>query len=97
MIKILATPIIYYLLLATYSLFFTYLAWRDLRWGIYLISAFLFSYIIRFEIGFVPMTLLEAMILIVFIVWLIKNLQTARLGSPKSYKLTNGSTGLAEV
>ncbi|TSD05206.1 MAG: O-antigen polymerase [Parcubacteria group bacterium Athens0714_12] len=36
------------------------------------IVAFLPSYLIRFKIGFLPMTLLELMILILFVIWLIK-------------------------
>jgi O-antigen ligase len=75
MIEILNNQIFYYFLLSAFCLLFSYLAWRDLRWGIYLICAFLPSYLIRFEIGFVPMTLLETMILIAFIIWLIKNYQ----------------------
>jgi len=66
---------IYYLLITFYCLLFTVLAWRDLRFGIYLICALLPSYLIRFQIGPVPMTLLEAMILILFIAWAINNLK----------------------
>ncbi len=59
-------------LLVAYFLIFIYLIYRDERWGIYLISAFLFSYLIRFQIWFVPLTLLEVMILTTFVIWLIK-------------------------
>jgi len=74
-IKYMNIFIIYYLLLTIFCALFGYLTWRDLRPGIYLICALLPSYLIRFQIGPVPMTLLEAMILILFIAWTIKNFQ----------------------
>jgi O-antigen ligase len=57
--------------------FFTYLAWRNLLWAVAFIIAFLPSYLIRFSIGPFPMTLLEGMVLILFVGWLVKSLRGA--------------------
>lgn len=51
---------------------FAYLAWRNLLWATAALLAFLPSYLIRFSLGPMPMTALEAMILILFAVWFIK-------------------------
>lgn len=48
---------------------FAYLSWRDLRWGLFVIAATLPSYLLRFHIGPVPSTVLEAMALILFALW----------------------------
>lgn len=54
--------------------FFAYacLAWRNLLWAIATLLALLPTYLIRFSLGPMPMTALEAMILILFTVWVIK-------------------------
>ncbi len=54
---------------------FLVIAARNLRWAVFLILALLPSYLIRFELLGIPMTALEAMILIIFLVWLFKNFQ----------------------
>src|SRR3989338_8524175 len=59
-------------LVAIYLLFFTYLAHKNLKWGLYLVCATLPTYLIRFTVLGLPMTLLEGMILTLFIIWLIK-------------------------
>ncbi len=59
-------------LLILFLCFFAYLVWQNLIWAIAFIVAFLPSYLIRFSIGPVPMTLLESMVLILFTVWFIK-------------------------
>ncbi|MEK7105551.1 MAG: hypothetical protein AAB865_02615, partial [Patescibacteria group bacterium] len=59
------------LLIITFVVFAA-IAWRDLRWGIFLILAVLPSYLVRFSIGPIPFTLLEGLVLIAFGVWLVK-------------------------
>lgn len=71
-----------FLFIALFSLFFIYLAQRSLVWAIAFIVAFLPFYLIRFKIEFLPMTLLELMILILIIVWLIKG-EDKKLGNFK--------------
>jgi len=41
-------------------------------WALILIAFSLPSYLLRFKIGFLPMTFLEVMILVIFLIWLIK-------------------------
>lgn len=60
------------LLITLFSILFFILSWRKLDWAVMFIVAALPSYLIRFKIVGVPFTLLEAMILIAFFVWLIK-------------------------
>jgi O-antigen ligase len=55
-----------------FSVCFAYLAWRNLLWATATIVALLPSYLLRFSIGPVPMTLLEVMVLILFVVWVVK-------------------------
>lgn len=57
-----------------FTLLFLFLAWKKLDWAIYLTIIFLPIYLLRFQIWFVPMTFLEMMVLVVFIVWLIKSI-----------------------
>lgn len=57
--------IIYYLLLLLLFI-------RNLKWGIFWIVATLPVYLIRFNMGPLPLTLLEGEILLLFLVWLIK-------------------------
>jgi len=59
-------------LLFTYYLLFIYLSRKNIIWGVYLICALLPTYLIRFSVLGIPMTLLEGMIVILFVVWLIK-------------------------
>ncbi len=51
---------------------FALLAWKNLEWALLALGLLLPAYLIRFNLG-LPLTLLEAMILIVFAVWFIKN------------------------
>ena len=60
------------LLITCYLLLFAYLSLKNLKWGIYLIGALLPTYLIRFTILGIPATLLEGMIVILFIIWLVK-------------------------
>ena len=61
-----------YLILTAFFGLFAYLARKNIFWGIYLICALLPSYLIRFSIFGLPSTLLEGMVVILFVIWLIK-------------------------
>lgn len=52
---------------------FTTLAYFRLNWAIFLTLFSLPAYLLRFSIASIPSTLLEAMILIVFFIWLLKD------------------------
>jgi O-antigen ligase len=69
------------ILIAAYLVFFAVLVWLAPRRGIYLTILLLPTYLVRFKIFQVPLTLLEGMILILFIGWLI------RLGLDKKINL----------
>ena len=60
-------------LIFIFSLPFIILAGRRLEWAVMFLIAALPSYLIRFKIFSIPFTLLEIMILIVFVAWFIKN------------------------
>jgi O-antigen ligase len=62
---------LYPLILVFVPLFF-FLSWRHLNWGLYLVLVCLPAYGVRFALGPLPMTLLELMILILFVVWLVR-------------------------
>jgi O-antigen ligase len=63
---------------------FTFISWKNPKWGIYLICALLPTYLIRFNILGIPATALEVMTLVLFGIWAIKNLRLK-----KSLKFTN--------
>jgi len=57
-----------------YTIFFILFgifSWRRLDWGIYVIIFALPAYLVRFEIFTIPATLLESMVIILFLVWLL--------------------------
>lgn len=56
--------------LVLFFISFAVLAWKRIDWALMLLLASLPSYVIRFDIGPLPSTLLEGMILISFFVWL---------------------------
>jgi len=58
--------------LIIFTILFAILSWKKINWAIILIAFALPTYLLRFQIGFMPMTVLETMILILFLVWLIK-------------------------
>lgn len=60
------------ILIIIYCILFACLAYRRTDWAIYLIVALLPTYLIRFSVLGVPATLLETMILILFVAWLAK-------------------------
>src|SRR3989338_7098076 len=57
----------YYFLIILYCLLFVVLAVKNLKWAIYLVVFALPSYLIRFEVAGLPLTLLEAIIFILFL------------------------------
>lgn len=61
------------ILITIYCLLFACLAHKKSDWAIYIIAASLPSYLIRFELLSIPFTLLEAMVIILFAIFLIKN------------------------
>jgi len=60
------------LIIAIFALLFLILALKRLDWAILLLLAALPTYLVRFQIGPLPSTLLEIMILIAFAVWFFK-------------------------
>ncbi len=60
------------ILVFLFFIIYSILAWRRLDWATVLIILALPSYLIRFKIFGIPMTILEAMILTAFFVWFIK-------------------------
>ena len=62
-----------------FIILFALLAWRRLELATALAVAALPAYQIRFNLGFLPMTLLEAMILVLFAVWFIKSWRAGEL------------------
>ena len=62
----------YSLLLILYSLFFVFITWNRFHWGLCIFFFLLPTYLIRFNIGPLPTTLLEVMLEIIVIIWIIK-------------------------
>ncbi|MFH1207725.1 MAG: O-antigen ligase family protein [Patescibacteria group bacterium] len=61
-------------LIIIFTLVFAYIAWRKLDWAICLAILFSPVYLIRFTAGFLPMTILEVMLLVIAAVWGLKTL-----------------------
>lgn len=76
---------IYASLLIASALLFATASWRDLRVGLFLLAAALPSYLLRFEIANVPMTLLEVFILTFVAVWAMKTKPTLRSLVPNGW------------
>jgi len=55
-----------------FTIIFAILSWKRMDWALILIAFGLPTYLLRFKIGFLPMTVLEVMILVIFIIWIIK-------------------------
>ena len=64
---------VYLLLVTCYLLLFLFLAIKNLKTALFLTIFSLPAYQIRFNLGPLPMTVLEVNILLVFLVWLIKS------------------------
>ncbi|MFH1030506.1 MAG: hypothetical protein V1770_04570, partial [bacterium] len=65
-------------LLIAYLIIFTILSWKKPRWAVFVILAALQSYAVRFSIAGIPMTLLEGMIIALFIAWGMGKLNLSR-------------------
>jgi O-antigen ligase len=61
------------ILMITGLILFTFIAILRLDWALFIVLATLPSYLIRWHLGPVPVTLLELMILISFVIWFIKD------------------------
>ncbi|MBU0597802.1 O-antigen ligase family protein [Patescibacteria group bacterium] len=59
-------------LIIIFTLLFIVLAWWKLDWAISFCIVFLPAYLLRFKIWLIPVTILEIMLIVVFLVWLIK-------------------------
>ncbi|MBT5337831.1 hypothetical protein HN858_02880 [Candidatus Falkowbacteria bacterium] len=64
-------------LLTIYCVLFAILAWKRIDWAVAFVIFCLPTYLIRFSVFGLPMTLLEVMILLLFVVWLIKKVTNA--------------------
>ena len=73
------------IIISIFCLLFAWLSFKNLKWPVYLIIAFLPSYLIRFTVFKIPVTLLEAMIIIAFVIFLFRY----RLTWLKSFKNNN--------
>ncbi|PIQ67492.1 hypothetical protein COY25_00125 [Candidatus Uhrbacteria bacterium CG_4_10_14_0_2_um_filter_41_7] len=51
---------------------FALLTWRNFQTGVILLTGLLPTYLLRFNIGLIPVTVLEVMILIVCVIWFLK-------------------------
>lgn len=60
-------------------IFFVFIAIFQEKWALFIILVALPSYLIRFQVGLIPFTFLEAMIIILFSVWFIKRRPWLRL------------------
>jgi O-antigen ligase len=72
------------LLIIGFTILFIVLSFLNLKKAIILTLIFLPSYLIRFELLGLPLTILELMILIILSVWLVKNWQ--KISQPKTWK-----------
>lgn len=54
------------------TLLFAILCWRDLRSALILLAGLLPTYLLRFSIGPLPSTLLEALVLVAFAIWFVR-------------------------
>jgi len=61
-----------YFSILLFLILFGFLTWKKTINGLYLIVLFLPTYLIRFKILSIPFTLLEGMILLLFLIWLVK-------------------------
>jgi O-antigen ligase len=76
-------------LIILFTILFFILAWLRLDLAVMFLIAALPAYLIRFNILGLPSTLLEAMIWIVFLVWLIKNFNQVKNNFLENFKKEN--------
>jgi O-antigen ligase len=67
------------LLITIFFIFFVITAWPNMIRGLYITVLLLPTYLIRFEVFNIPATLLEGMIILLFIMWVIKLWQSKKL------------------
>lgn len=60
------------ILLIVFALLFIFITWWKIDWAIVLAIIFSPAYLIRFELLGIPMTILEVMVVVIFLVWLVK-------------------------
>jgi len=66
------------ILIILFTVIYIWVAWWKLDWAIALSIVFLPTYLVRFQVWFVPMTVLEVMIIVIFLVWLVKLFRRGR-------------------
>jgi O-antigen ligase len=66
------------LLIALFSIVFFFIAYRRFEWGVFLFFLLLPTYLIRFHIGPLPMTLLETMLLSLVTISILKNFSSLK-------------------
>lgn len=66
----------FYTLLTAYCLLLTFLTWKNFRAGVALLILTLPTYLIRFNVGPLPSTVLELNFGVLFLVWLLKHTRT---------------------
>jgi O-antigen ligase len=71
-------------LLVTFSILFLSIAWKRIDIAIMLTVLFLPSYLVRFEVFLIPATLLEIMIVLLFVAWGVRKIFIEKF---KDYKL----------
>ncbi|OGL67003.1 hypothetical protein A2856_00750 [Candidatus Uhrbacteria bacterium RIFCSPHIGHO2_01_FULL_63_20] len=76
---------------------FAFIAWRDLKTAVLLFCAALPVYLIRFHIGPIPSTLLEAFFGILFIIWVIRTHPWHKEILPRGWALPFGLLVLAGI
>jgi len=76
----------YCLLLIAYCLLFAFIAWNRFNYALVLFFFLLPTYLIRFNIGPLPTTLLEMMFGIIFLIWIIKQKSVIRYQITKIIK-----------
>jgi len=67
------------ILILLFTIFYAILAWRKLAWATAFVIAFLPVYQIRFALFSLPLTLLEVMIFVLFVVWFVKSVKAKEL------------------
>lgn len=80
-----------------FSLLFTLLAYKSLEKAVQLLIFALPAYLIRFQIGFLPSTLLEVMIWIVFVAWFIANFSELRANWRELLKSRKGESSKIKI
>ncbi|MDO8668319.1 MAG: O-antigen ligase family protein [bacterium] len=72
-----------------FTILFFIFAWRRLDWAVMFLIATLPAYLIRFNVFGLPSTILEAMIWIVFMVWIINNFGRVKNNFLENFKKNN--------